>query len=252
MVAEAAVATVVSPARKGGLRRLVKLTRLLRSPAYVRGLRYGVAAAVEHEGVAFRDDTSTVIDVGAHTGQFAMFAARRFPRARIVSLEPQPKAIALLERCVPRGRVKALAVAAGAAPATRSLRISKKTDSSSLLPILPTCTTAFPGTGESKTMMVRVDRLDRLLDPSALERPCLLKIDTQGTELEAIRGATGLLPTVDQIFVECSFIEFYEGQALVDDVIAELRSHSFRLQGMYSVVRDEAGRCLQGDLLFGR
>jgi len=46
--------------------------------------------------------------------------------------------------------------------------------------------------------------------------------------------------------------EFYEGQALADEVIAEFLGHGLRLDGVYSLVQDENRRCLQADLLFRR
>jgi hypothetical protein len=52
--------------------------------------------------------------------------------------------------------------------------------------------------------------------------------------------------------VECSFVELYRGQALANEVIAAFLHRGLRLHGVYSVVRDAAGRCLQADLLFRR
>jgi hypothetical protein len=52
--------------------------------------------------------------------------------------------------------------------------------------------------------------------------------------------------------VECSFVEFYRGQALIDDVVSYLRARGFRLTGVFAVVRDAIGQCLQADVLFAR
>ena len=85
-----------------------------------------------------------------------------------------------------------------------------------------------------------------------IEGPTLLKIDVQGTELEVLRGGVGLLRRVDCILVECSFVPFYEGQTLADDVVVFLREHGFRLRGVFSLSMSGDGRCLQADLLFAR
>jgi hypothetical protein len=99
---------------------------------------------------------------------------------------------------------------------------------------------------------VPVARLDELLDPAELAGPCLMKIDVQGFEAEVLRGAAGLLPAVDDVLVECSFVELYEGQPLADDLIAWMRDEGYRLRGFYSLMTDDAGSCLQADLLFSR
>ena len=50
----------------------------------------------------------------------------------------------------------------------------------------------------------------------------------QGFELTALQGCEELLDRFDWVFVECSFIEPYEGQALADEVIAWLRERGLR------------------------
>ena len=61
-----------------------------------------------------------------------------------------------------------------------------------------------------------------------------------------------MLAQIDVAYVECSFVEFYRGQALADEVIEAFLRRGLRLDGIYSLVRDAAGRCLQADLLFRR
>ncbi len=242
----------VTVARKGRLRRLRKLLVLIKSPAWRRAARRGVAAAVEHRDVPFGPRFATIIDVGAHHGQFSLLARELYPDAQIVCVEPSPPAIDRL-RAIHIGddRVTIVPFAAAGADGHRSLHVSRKSDSSSLLPILRRCVEAFPGTEEAGTIDVEARPLDLLLSQE-LRRPALLKIDVQGGELEVLHGAAGLLSQVDAAFVECSFVEFYRGQALADEVIGALLVHGLRLDGVYSVVRDGRARCLQADLLFRR
>ena len=68
------------------------------------------------------------------------------------------------------------------------LHISKRSDSSSLLPIGEGQTTAYPGTEEATTEVIALETLDNLMtEPPA--GPVLLKIDVQGAELSVLRGA---------------------------------------------------------------
>lgn len=112
---------------------------------------------------------------------------------------------------------------------------------------------AFPGTEEATQTTVEMARLDDILtgaDP--LPRPCLLKIDVQGNELEVLHGALATLDLVDEVLVECSFAELYTGQARVHEVVAFLGSRGFGLAGVFSITSDVVGRQLQGDFLFAR
>ncbi len=243
---------MVTLARKGRFRKLRKLVVLLRRPAWRRALRKGVAAAVEHRNVPFDHDFATVVDVGAHHGQFALLARELFPRSRIFCVEPLPEAVHRLRSVVgDDDRISVLATAVAAAAGRRQLHVSRKTDSSSLLPILKPYVDAFPGTEEAKVLDVEVKTLDSVL-PERARRPCLLKVDAQGGELDVLRGAKAVLADVDVAYVECSFVEFYRGQPLADEVIRAFLSHDFRLDGVYSVVRDMQRHCLQADLLFRR
>lgn len=242
----------VTVARKGRLRRLRKLVVILKRRAWRRAMRNGVAAAVEHRDVPFGPSFGTIVDVGAHHGQFALLARERYPAADIVCVEPLPDAVDRL-RAVHAGdeRMTVLPFAAGDAGGRRSLHVSRKTDSSSLLPILRPYVEAFPGTEEAGTIDVDVRTLDALLEPG-MRRPALLKIDAQGGELEVLAGAARVLAEVDAAYVELSFVEFYRGQALADQVIGAFLSAGLRLDGVYCVVRDGGGRCLQADMLFRR
>lgn len=103
----------------------------------------------------------------------------------------------------------------------------------------------------ARTIEVTIRPLDALLE-GVIQRPAMLKIDAQGGELEVLAGAAAVLEQIDTAFVECSFVEFYRGQPLADEVIAAFVEHGLRLGGVYSVVRDGRGRCLQADLLFRR
>lgn len=225
--------------------------RLLPRPDYLRALRHGVAAAVDHERVPFEPDFATVLDVGAGRGQFALVARRRYPSASLHCFEPLAHARQKLTAVVGcDARVHAVALGSTNTPA--HLHVSEKGDSSSLLPITARQVAAFPGTGEAGQIVVNRARLDEIIDPQALARPSLLKIDVQGYELEVLQGTEQVIHLIDDVLVECSFAEFYAGQPLADEVVCYLRPKGFELVGVFSIARDEAGRCLQADFHFRR
>jgi len=100
--------------------------------------------------------------------------------------------------------------------------------------------------------MVRTAPLDELVAPERRLRPCLLKIDVQGVELDVINGASSVLEAVDSVLVECSFVELYRGQALGGEIVDALHGRGFLLTALCSPVADRSGTVLQADLLFER
>ncbi len=234
------------------LRKAKKAAKLARTPRWRAALRHGVAATIEHQEVDFGDDFASVLDVGGHHGQFTLFALERFPAAQIVTFEPQAEGVAKIRSVTsgePRVRIENFAL--GEQPGTAELNISKRSDSSSLLPIGEGQTTAFPGTEAATTETIQVETLDNLL-PDAPERPALLKIDVQGFELDVLKGGQRTLSAIDAVFVECSFVELYSGQPLIGEIVAFLAERGFALAGVFGVSYDAQGRCLQADCLFRR
>jgi FkbM family methyltransferase len=230
-----------------------KLISVLREPAFRKPLRYGVAASVEHDAIPMRSDYRTVIDAGANRGQFAVFAARRFPGASLICFEPLPEPGGVLRRALgASGRLTLHQVALGAEAGEAEFHVSAADDSSSLLPIGPRQRATFPGTEERSTETVQVRRLDEMVRAEQTNSPVLLKIDVQGGELGVLKGAEALLPRVDAVLVEVSFVELYSGQPLADDVWEFLRAHGLSCRGVWSLAYGSRGECLQGDLLFAR
>ena len=234
-------------------RQAAKLLRLLPVREYRRGLRFGVAAAIEHRGALASAVFETVVDVGAHTGQFSLLARALHPRARIVAFEPLPEAAERFRRVFagdPNVVLHQVAIAPRHSPAT--LHVSARPDSSSLLPITRRQVERFPGTAERATVEVEAAPLDAFLKPADLRPPALLKIDVQGFELEVLRASRALLGGFEHVCVEASFEVLYEGQALAGEVAACLHWHGFSEVQRYNVIRGPEGWPVQADFLFWR
>jgi FkbM family methyltransferase len=232
--------------------KLIKAIGCLARPAYRSALlAHHVAAGLEHEPVLRQMDCRMALDVGANRGQFALVARRLFPEARIFSFEPLPGPAARF-RAVFAGdaQVTFCEAAIGPERGETTIHISKRDDSSSLLPITAEQDALFPGTAEIGTAMVRVGPLHDFITEDRIEPPALLKLDVQGFELQVLRGCESLLQRFAYVYAECSFVELYGGQALADEVIAWLRERGFRLRGVYNMTYDDAGRAVQADFLF--
>jgi FkbM family methyltransferase len=199
---------------------------------------------------------ATVLDVGASYGQFSVAAAIAFPGVRVLAFEPNPETLSTLTTTGVRlSGARVFPIALGDENGTLELHRSANTGSSSLLPMLETHRTQFPGTSEVGVDTVEVRRLDDVLGEAGVElrSPVLLKMDVQGFEDRVIRGATKTLPRVDWIIVEMSEVPLYGGQALRKDIEALLAIHGFEFVEVFDrIISPVSGETLQVDGLFRR
>ena len=233
--------------------RLDKLLQVLRSKMLLRALFcYRVLAGAEHRQVLHKNLT-TVVDIGANRGQFSLAVRRWAPNARVFAFEPLSGPAARFRK-VFFGDEKVVfhQNAIGPEKSEATIHVSAADDSSSLLPISRVQEQLFPGTGEIRTETIQVGRLADFVSAADIVAPAMLKLDVQGFELEALRGCEDLLRCFEYVYVECSFVELYTGQALVDDVIAWLRERGYMLSGVYNMGYDRSGLAVQGDFLFVR
>ena len=235
------------------LRRARKLLRLAVDRRFRAGLRYRVAATIEHAGALAGRDFASVVDVGANRGQFTVFAAGVFPQARIFAFEPLPGPHAVLARIAAgHERIRAIRAAIGPQAAPARIHVMDPDDCSSLLPPTGHQSALFPQTRLAGSLPVEMAPLAAFIGPGDLHAPALLKLDVQGFELAALAGCAALLNRFAAIYVECSFMPLYAGQPLADEVLAHLRDQGFRLRGVFNLTHDRSGRAVQADFLCER
>ena len=235
--------------------RIQKLITILKVPYYRNILvQTRVAASTEHTHVLKRlaqEQIKTIVDVGANRGQFAIASRHHFPKAKIISFEPLAEAAEVFQKIFGNDpNVTLHHCAIGSKNEETEIHISKADDSSSLLPIADLQDEIFPGTAERGIRKISVRKLDDLIKRADLQHPALLKLDVQGFEIEVFEGCGDLLLEFNYIYVECSFVELYQGQSLVHEVIDLLSGRGFNLIGVYNTTYDAEGLAVQGDFLF--
>lgn len=142
-------------------------------------------------------DYRHIIDVGVADGTPDLYA--RFPDARLELFEPSPNHHLNLSAGILAQRPGHLhPVALGSQQGTSDLFLTGRTGSNLLGPTRKSAS-------QVQTVRVDVRRLDDILMVEDLHKPCLLKIDTEGYELEVLRGATQLLQHLQTIVVEMHF-----------------------------------------------
>ena len=225
---------------------------MLASSDYRKSLRRaGVAAAIEHEPVLKSMQFNTIVDIGANRGQFALAARHCNPQARIIAFEPLAEPANKFRAILAADPLIVLhPVAIGPTASSANMHVTAEDDSSSLLPITELQQSLFSGTNEVATETIQIEPLTLRISPADLQAPALLKIDVQGYELPVLQGCQPLLDHFAYLYVECSFVELYHGQALAPEVVEYLRQQGFGLSGVYNVQYDGAGRAIQADMLF--
>lgn len=225
-----------------------KLAAVAGAPRTWGALGKGVLATMDHRAALGRFQFGSVIDIGANKGQFAAFAMASWPQAKLFCFEPLPGPRAKLA-AVTAGRAEVFDCALGAEEGVAVIHVASRADSSSLLPLGERQKTMFQ-MEESSTLNVPVRRLDQALSTDRLPGPTLIKIDVQGFERDVLLGAKALLPAVSAVYIELSFVELYDKQALASEIATMLFAEGFLLSGVFNQTCDAAGEAVQADFLF--
>lgn len=235
------------------MQRLKKLGALAFLPGGLKAaFANKTAAAMEHRSIIEYLRPQTVLDVGANKGQFSLLVRGLLPDARIFAFEPlQSEADTFsknftsdigctLFRC-------ALSDNAGFA----QFHVADRADSSSLLSLAEGQRSAY-GVHETGTVQVEVRRLDEVIQQHMLGGRVLLKIDVQGAEDLVVRGATGILPAIQYVYLEASFVELYAGQKLAGDMVVFMDELGYSLRAVGSSSDTKRFGATQADLLFSQ
>jgi FkbM family methyltransferase len=201
-----------------------------------------------------------VLDVGAYRATWAVRAAKVFPDARFVLVEPQaelaPDLTAFLSGCVSGRLVEAGAAAApgrmalsvGDGPAgLTALTVGDGLDASSFLP-------------QPDEALIRAGR-QRLVPVVTLDEVCageqhlpeLVKLDVQGFELEALRGAGRLFGHTECFILEVSLFRSTPTTPDLHAVVEFMHGRGYQVYDVCGFMRRPLDGALgQIDLAFAR
>ena len=195
----------------------------------------------------------TLIDVGANRGDFAATVHAHSGLRSAILIEPQVELARALSQRFPDPSIRVANVAVSDARGTHSFEVLEADSCSSLRPVRAEA--GFSGRRIDLRVKdrydVQVHTLDDLLDGAGWSGVIdLLKVDTQGNELQVINGARRHLRNVRLLWIEVSFRSLYEGDAQFADVHAALTGAGFRLYSFHEVFRSANRELLQADALF--
>jgi FkbM family methyltransferase len=184
-----------------------------------------------------------IIDVGVADGNTCLYFSREFPNAEIMGFEPVKSSYETALRTTsrfPNIRLHHLALSDENGEA--EMHVLEDSLSSSLNAV---DNTEFQSSDsrhalkfvEKRKEKVTVRRLDSFL--TGAEQVLLMKIDTQGNELQVLKGAAETLKRTRLVLVEMNNHRQYLNTSQYYEVDSLLRENGFRLRDIFVIYRDK-------------
>lgn len=174
-----------------------------------------------------------VFDVGANIGQSVKQFRKYFRTPTLYSFEPGEEAFHNLTKTTQGMEDVHIAnTGMGAAPEVRTFVENELSDMSSFLE---------PGEDAWGSVVRRralqLDTVDDYCHRAGIGHIDILKSDTQGYDLEVLRGARKLLTgkSIALVYLEVTFAKMYQGSPRFDEVYAFLADHGMTLVSFYDM-----------------
>ena len=182
------------------------------------------------------------LDIGAYEGLWTKEFKQIFPGCAVMMVEGQNlKGPALIKTQKAYKDVDYRIALLGAAEETVTFNIYD-TASSVLVEHHDT---------NAQTETRKLIRLDNLLKETNFKRPDFIKIDTQGYELEILKGGEKTLAHAEFVLLEVSFLDIYLDCPLVTDTLNFMKERGFVVYDICTLMRRPLDKALfQSDFLF--
>jgi FkbM family methyltransferase len=196
-----------------------------------------------------------ILDVGANIGQTADKYRTLFPQATIYSFEPFEEAFNQLSKAFSGIQsVKPHKLAVSDSSGSKTLFVNQDNTTNSLLATTNVAnTTLINGQMTSVgTVQVQTTTIDDFCPQQNIQQIDILKMDIQGGELMALRGARSMLQrqAISLIYSEVLFAPLYKDQAFFADILLEMRGYGYELFGLYELNAPGGKGLAWGDAIF--
>ncbi len=172
-----------------------------------------------------------ILDVGANTGQFAMYFRKYGFDGEIISFEPLTSAFNQMRVNAKNDeKWRQYNFALGNENGAGIINISSNSYSSSINEIHDTHKNAAPDSIYVGNEKIEIKRLDDIFKNYYTDDDRIfLKVDTQGYEKNVVDGANNSIQKIILIQLEMSIIPLYKDEMLLPDMIKYLNEKNFEL-----------------------
>lgn len=185
-------------------------------------------------------DTRFIIDGGFYVGSFSKSALALIPNSRVLAFEPDPESYhAACPQFANENRIELVNAALGRSRGQAEFFRGPMPATNSLLP--RPVTAHQPYYPENATLeggcFVKIRTIEEECEKRKIKWVDLLKLDLQGGELNALKGARSLLEKnlVNIILTEAVFIEKYERQPLLHEIWGFLDGYGYSLYSLQDI-----------------
>lgn len=177
----------------------------------------------------FKDQPITIFDVGANTGEYSLLLKDVFSLATIYAFEPNPVTFRLLEEKTKMvSNIQSFPVGLGSNESTMEIYTYKNDQSSEHASVIKDVMVTLHKSDQIENYQVPIMSLDNFCKDRSIENIHFLKIDTEGFELEVLRGA---LNFINEKKIEVIQFEFNEmniySKAFLHDFYKTLPNYNF-------------------------
>lgn len=195
----------------------------------------------------------TIYDVGANKGQYARLMRKLGYKGKIISYEPLEGPYKKLHKSSePDVNWQTFQLGIGDEFGEKEINVSENLVSSSFQEMLPIHISESPDSKYIRTEKVELKTFDSefVLHHNTGE-VALLKIDTQGYELNVLRGASKSLEYVTAVQIEMCLSQTYENEPDYLSIIQILKESGFKLFSLETGYSNKkSGQLYQADGIF--
>lgn len=194
-----------------------------------------------------------LFDIGANAGQYSKKMRNLGYTKKIISFEPLKDVFEVLKQHALHDKNWIVNnYALGNEDSVGIINVSKKSDCSSILNMLPEHKQSASGLEYITQQEIEIKKLDTVFSSFAGKSDnVMVKIDTQGYEKNVIDGAFESLRKIMIIQLEMSIVPMYENEMLFVEMIEYLKNKDFQLYSLENGhYNRKTGRLLQVDGIF--
>jgi FkbM family methyltransferase len=150
-------------------------------------------------------------------------------------------------------RIRALQCGLGPGRAKAQLNVSGLDQANSLLPMTAEHKKGWAGSDTVGTVEVEIISIDEALAGEESHGDLFVKLDVQGYELEALKGAQRSMPRVAALLVEASLTQLYEGAPRFAQLWEFIEGHGLRCWAIPDLIYAPGGELpMQANVVFVR